>query len=118
MEGTGDDLILLFLSKLDEVYRLAAYSYRKLGILFGMSLSVKQSFLGENVDVQVVAALLNVTVKKSHKVIYLILCCFHFYYLLFFVKIKPVKKGGLKASTVAAVYIYVDITRKHLILLT
>ena len=53
VEGTGNYLVLLLLGKLNKVYRIAAYSYGKLGVFFGVSLSVKEGFLGKNVNVQV-----------------------------------------------------------------
>ena len=82
VEGTGNYLVLLFLGKLDKVYRVAAYSYGKLGVLLRMSLSVKKCLLGKYVYVKVVSALLYVAVKKIYKIIYLILCCCHFKFLL------------------------------------
>ncbi len=77
VEGTGDYLILLFLCELYEVNCVTAYSYCELGISFGMSLSVKESFTSENVNVKVVSALLNIAVKERNEVIYLVLCCCH-----------------------------------------
>ncbi len=81
MEGTGDYLVLLFLRELDEVHGISAYTDGELGVFLGVCLSIKESFSCENVDVQVVAALLNVAVKERHKVIYLIFCCCHFVFL-------------------------------------
>ena len=77
MEGTGDYFILLFLCELYEVNCVTAYSYCELGISFGMSLCIEESFTGENVNVKVVSALLNIAVKERNEVIYLVLCCCH-----------------------------------------
>ena len=77
MEGAGYYLILLFLCQFDEVHRIAAYADGKLRIFFGMCLGVEERFSCENVDVQVVTALLNVAVKERHEIIYLIFCCCH-----------------------------------------
>ena len=82
VEGTGYYLVLLFLCELDEVYRIAAYTDGKLGIFFGVRLSIEKRFSCENVDVQVVAALLNVAVKECDKIIYLVFCCYHFVFFL------------------------------------
>lgn len=84
VERTGNYLVLLLLCELNEVYRVTAYSYCKLGISLGMSLSIKESFTGENVNVEMMSALLNVTVKECNEVIYLVLCCCHFLLFLSF----------------------------------
>jgi hypothetical protein len=81
VEGSGYYLILLLLRQLNKVDRITAYTNGKLGIFFGMSLSVKERFLGENVNVQVVSALLNVAIEERNEIIYLILCSCHIMFL-------------------------------------
>ena len=51
VEGSGYYLILLFLCQLDEVHSVPAYTYGKLGIFFGVRLSIEEGFSCENVDV-------------------------------------------------------------------
>ena len=80
MEGSGNNLVLLLLCELNEVYRITAYAYGELGISLGVSLSVKESLTAENVYVKVVSTLLYVAVKERNKIIYLILCCCHYSY--------------------------------------
>ena len=83
MEGSGDNLILLLLGELDEVYSISGNTDSELRIFFGMSLSVKKRLTGENVYVEVMATLLYIAVKESYEIIYLILCCCHSYFLSF-----------------------------------
>ena len=73
VECTGNNVILLLLGELDEVYRIAGNSYCELRIFLGVSLSVQQSLAGEDVYIKVVTAFFNVAVKKFNEVIYLFL---------------------------------------------
>ena len=78
VEGSRDNLVLLLLCELDEVNRVAAYSDGKLGVLLGVRLRVEKRFAGENVNVKMMSALLDVSVKERYEVVYLIFCCCHF----------------------------------------
>ena len=62
MERSGDNIILLFLGQLDEVYCIAAYTDGQLRILFRMLLSVQQGFSIQYVYVQVVTAFFSIAV--------------------------------------------------------
>ena len=73
MECTRDNVVLLFLCELDEVYSIAGNSYCELGVLLGVSLSVEESFPCEDVHVEVVTALFNVAVEQFDEVVYLFL---------------------------------------------
>ena len=72
MEGTGDNIVLLFLGELDEVYRITRYSYSQLRVLLGVSLCIEQSLTGENIYVKMVSAFLNIAVKQLNKIVYLL----------------------------------------------
>ena len=61
-----NNVVLLFAGEFVEVYRIARNAYRELGIFFGVSLRVEQSFAVENVYVQVIAAVRNVCVKQVY----------------------------------------------------
>ena len=83
MEGSGNNLVLLLLGKLDEVYRIAGDTDGKLRIFLGVSLRIKKRLASEHVNVEMMAALFYVAVKKSYEIIYLILCCCHSFILSF-----------------------------------
>lgn len=64
VEGTGNHFVLLLLGQSDEVNRIPADTDCELRVFLGMCLGVQQCFLGENVNVQMVTALLT-TVRGS-----------------------------------------------------
>ena len=63
MEGTGDNLILLFFCQLMEIYRISGYSHGKLWVFFRMLLRVQQRFAVQNVYVQMMSAFFRIAVK-------------------------------------------------------
>ena len=69
MEGTRNDLVLLLLGERVEVHGIAGNADGQLRILLGVSLSVEQRLTIEDVDVQVVATLLGVSVEHVDQVI-------------------------------------------------
>ena len=77
VEGTGDNFVLLLLGELYEVYSIAADTDGQLGILFGVSLCIQQSFLGKYVYIQMMAALFDVAVQQGNQVVNLRLSCCH-----------------------------------------
>ena len=82
MEGTGNNLVLLLLRQLDKVNSVTGNTDGQLGILLRMCLSVQQGLLGEDVDIQMVAALLNVAVQQGNQIVDLLFSCFHNNFLL------------------------------------
>ena len=77
VEGTGNHFVLLLLGQSDEVNRIPADTDCELRVFLGMCLGVQQCFLGENVNVQMVTALLNIAVKQRNQIVDLILIGFH-----------------------------------------
>ena len=73
MEGTRDNVVLLFFRQLYEVYRVARNSYGELRVFLRVSLSVKESFPCENVYVEVMTAFFNVAVKQFNEIVDLFL---------------------------------------------
>lgn len=71
MEGSRNNIVLLFLCKLYKINGIARYSYSELRIFFRMSLSVEKSFSVKYVYIKVVSALFSVTVKQSDQIVYL-----------------------------------------------
>ena len=69
MEGAGDDVVLLLLGEGVELHRVAGDADGQLRVLLGVSLGVKQGLLGEDVDVEVVATLLDVAVDHADEVV-------------------------------------------------
>ena len=51
MNGTRDNVVLLLFGELVEVYGVARYPYRELGVLLGVGLRVEQRFAVEHVYV-------------------------------------------------------------------
>ena len=62
VNGSGNNVVLLFLRKFNEVYSITRNANGKLRIFFRMSLRVQKRFTVENVNVKVVAAVADVTV--------------------------------------------------------
>ena len=109
MESTGDNIILLLLGELDEVYCIARYPDGELRVVLGMSLSIKESLPVEYVYVEVVTALNGITVEKSHEIIYLLCICCHSYLLLYILYPKSIvlilySDPAFSAGSVKAVY--------------
>jgi hypothetical protein len=63
VECTGDNVCLLFGSKLDEVYCIAGYADGKLRIVLRMCLRIKKSLSVKYVNIKVMTALGYITVK-------------------------------------------------------
>ena len=57
VESSGDNIILLLGSQLDEVYRITGYADCQLRVFLRMLLSVQQHISVQNVYVQMMAAL-------------------------------------------------------------
>ena len=62
VNGSGNNVILLFFREFDEVYRITGYTNGELRILFGMRLRVQKSFTVKYVYVQMETIVANVTV--------------------------------------------------------
>ena len=62
VDGSGNNVILLFFREFNEVYRITGYTNGKLRIFFRMRLRVQKGFTVENVNVEVMTAVANVTV--------------------------------------------------------
>ena len=75
MESAGDNIILLFLGQLDEVYSVSADTDGQLRILFRMLLSVQQSFTIQYVYVQVVTAFFSIAVQQANQIFNLLFIC-------------------------------------------
>ncbi len=69
MEGSGNNLVLLFLCELDEVYGVARNSDCKLRIKLGVLLCVNEKLSVKHVYVEVVTALEHIAVKQCNKVV-------------------------------------------------
>lgn len=72
MECSGDNVILLFLGQLNEVYSITGNTDSQLRIVLGVLLSVQKSILSEHVYVEVMTALCGIAIEKSNQVIYLL----------------------------------------------
>ena len=70
VNGSGNNVILLFLREFNEVNCIAGNTDGKLRILFRMRLRVQKSFTIEYVNVEVVTTVANVTVQHSNQIIY------------------------------------------------
>jgi hypothetical protein len=68
MEGSGNNLVLLSLGKLYEVYCISRNSYGKLRIKLRVLLRIEKKLSVKYVYVKVEAALLCISVKESDKV--------------------------------------------------
>lgn len=68
VEGAGDYLILLLLSELHKVHRIARDTHRQLRIKLGMLLCIEERFSIKHIDVEMLAVLHNVAVKKGNEV--------------------------------------------------
>ena len=68
VECSGDNVVLLLLGKLDEVYCISGNTDSELRIVLGVLLSIEKSITCEYVNVEVVAALNCITVKKTYQV--------------------------------------------------
>lgn len=68
MERSADDLSLLFLCQLVEVYRITRYTDSKIGISLGVFISLNKRFLIQNIYIEVVRIIREVSVKHGHKV--------------------------------------------------
>ena len=77
MECSGDNVVLLLLSKLDEVYCISGNTDSELRIVLRVLLSIEKSITCEYVNVEVVAALNCITVKKTYQVFDLLFICCH-----------------------------------------
>ena len=69
MEGTGDNLVLLLLGEVVEVHRIARNANGELRILLRMLLRIEQRVAIEDVDVEMMTALLGIRIDHAHKVI-------------------------------------------------
>ena len=71
MAGTCNNVVLLFLCKVDEAYCIARNANREVCIfgLFRMSLAVLELFYAEYVYVQVVCATIEVSVHYVHEIV-------------------------------------------------
>ena len=65
MECSGDNVVLLLLGKLDEVYCISGNTDSELRIVLGVLLSIEKSITCEYVNVEVVAALNCITVTGA-----------------------------------------------------
>ena len=70
MNGSGDDVVLLFLGELVEIYCIARNPYGELGVFFGMSLRVEKGCPVEHVYVEIIAAVGDVCVEHIYKIVY------------------------------------------------
>ena len=68
MKGSAYYVKLLFSGQFDKIDGIARYSYSKLGIQFRMFHSVFKSFFVQNVYVNMMSALVKISVQKSCKV--------------------------------------------------
>ena len=62
MECSGDNVVLLLLCELDEVYGIAGNPYCELGIVLGMLLSIEESLPVEYIYVEVMTTLNGITI--------------------------------------------------------
>ena len=62
VNSSGNNVILLFLRELNEVYGIAGYTNGELRIFFRMRLRIQKGFTIENVNVEVMTTVANVTV--------------------------------------------------------
>jgi hypothetical protein len=62
VNGSGNNVVLLFLRKLNEVYSVTGYAYGELRIFLRVRLRVKKRITIEYVYVKMVAAVANVAV--------------------------------------------------------
>ena len=79
MEGSGDNVVLLLLGELDEVYGIAGNPDCELRIVLGMLLSIEKCLTVEDIDVEVMTALYGITVEEAYKIIYLLCISCHGY---------------------------------------
>ena len=77
VECSCDNVVLLLLGKLDEVYSVSGYTDSKLRIVLGMLLSIEKCISCEHVNVEVVTSLDCITVKKTYEIVYLLCICCH-----------------------------------------
>ena len=71
MNSAGNYVVLLFTRELIEVDCITRNPYSEVGILFGVSLRIQQSFAVEYVYVEVIALVADITVNDVYKVFYL-----------------------------------------------
>lgn len=69
MEGAVDNIQLLFAGEFDEVDGIARDADGKLWVEFGVLHGIKQYILVNDIDVDVVSALIKVAVQQSHEVV-------------------------------------------------
>lgn len=68
MAGTRDNVQLLFMSQVDEFYRVAGYTNRKVCVFlfFRMLHCILQLFNTEYIDIQVMCTLIEIAVKDMN----------------------------------------------------
>ena len=64
MEGTADDLSLLFTRELIKVDRISGNADGEVGIILGFVISLKQGFSVKYIDVDVVCLLYEISVEN------------------------------------------------------
>ena len=70
MDGSGNNVILLFLREFDEVYRITGYTNGKLRLFFRVSLRIQKGFAIEHVYVKMEAVVTNIAVQHVYQIIY------------------------------------------------
>ena len=70
VNGSGNNVVLLFFREFDEVYSITGNTNGKLRILFRVSLRVQKGFAIKYVYVEVVATVTNVAVQHINQIIY------------------------------------------------
>jgi hypothetical protein len=70
VNGSGNNVILLFFRELNEIYRITRYANGKLGVFFRVRLRVQKRFTIEYVYVDVETAVANVGIQHLNQVIY------------------------------------------------
>lgn len=70
VNGSGNNVILLFFRELNEVYRIAGYTNGKLRVFFRVRLCVQKRFTIEYVYVEMETTVANVGIQHLNQVIY------------------------------------------------
>lgn len=69
VNGSGNNVILLFFRKFNEVYSISGNANRELRIFFRVRLCVQQRFTIENVYVQVITTICHVGIQHLNQII-------------------------------------------------